>query len=824
MFGRYRLDGLIGRGGMGEVFRAFDTDKQREVAIKRLPPRLTADPEFEARFRAESSLAARLNEPHIVPIHDYGEIDGRLYIDMRLVEGEDLASLLASGGPLPADRAVDVVAQVAAALDVAHAQDLVHRDIKPSNILAGTDAGFVYVADFGIARVMSSGSTSLTATGATVGSMEYMAPERFADGYGDHRVDVYALGCVLFEALTGRKPFDVVGLPAIINAHLNTPPPKPSELVPGLPPGLDAVVARAMAKNPDDRYPSAGALALAARAAAKGEPTPRAGSGAAVTAMTSTPNAEQAAAAPVTAMAELPRTPLAEAGAGAAAQPGVRRRGRGLLIAAVLLVVTVLAAGALVLGLSHRADAAEFRAEPVLTPGDNPFMPPAGSDRSGVAAPPRSGASFAGGTPGLYGGTLNNAACDRAQMIRFLEANPDKQAAWAQVQGIAAADVSGYIQRLTPALLRSDTAVTNHGFADGHATTVNSVLQAGTAVLVDGFGVPRARCYCGNPLSPSAGVEQPSYTGQTWGGFSPAGVTRVEPAPSPIDQFTLVDVATNQPFYRTPGTGGESDRLDTTGPVEPAPPASEAPTSAPPQPAQPQPAQPQPAPPPPPPVQPSAPDLVPTGITYNHSDLTAGTRIHFDSGVRNVGDAGTGNFNIKWLVDGREVGAYGGHDGVPARATVMDGNSQFDWTFDSPGSHRVTFVVDADSFVADSDRANNSTTTTVTIEGKPETDHAPTITGTSTYVQGALVYARINFTDEDGDAQGFGFRGVNGAGWAPEQHPFSSPSYGKVSGNRVDYPFNSTCNETPRESDVQFYIYDSGGRKSKAVTVHLSCD
>src|SRR5581483_2446646 len=199
--------------------------------------------------------------------------------------------------------------------DVAHAQDLVHRDIKPSNILAGTDAGFVYVADFGIARVLSSGSTSLTATGATVGSMEYMAPERFADGHGDHRVDVYALGCVLFELLTGRKPFEVVGLPAIINAHLNTPPPKPSGLVPGLPADLDVVVARAMAKNPDDRYPSAGALAAAARAAAKGERLPEsdvvAGSGAAVTAIA--PTLGPTPAAPnvsVTAMSDVPAVPV----------------------------------------------------------------------------------------------------------------------------------------------------------------------------------------------------------------------------------------------------------------------------------------------------------------------------------------------------------------------------------------------------------------------------------------------------------------------------------------------------------------------------------
>ncbi|MGE0299068.1 MAG: serine/threonine-protein kinase, partial [Pseudonocardia sp.] len=155
-FGPYRIESLIGRGGMGEVHRAFDTRRDRIVALKRLPTALAQDEDFRARFRKEASVAARLHEPHIVPIHDFGEIDGVLFIDMRLVEGEDLAALLKRQGALPPGRAVNIVAQVAAALDVAHEQGLVHRDIKPANILvtpASTGADeFVYVADFGIAR------------------------------------------------------------------------------------------------------------------------------------------------------------------------------------------------------------------------------------------------------------------------------------------------------------------------------------------------------------------------------------------------------------------------------------------------------------------------------------------------------------------------------------------------------------------------------------------------------------------------------------------------------------------------------------------------
>jgi len=187
-------------------------------------------------------------------------------------QGTDLAQLLAHHGPLSPERAVNVVTQVAAALDAAHTAGLAHRDIKPSNILVpnaenGSASEFVYVADFGLARLTTDGTPSLTMTGATVGSLGYMAPERFTGGHGDHRVDIYALGCLLFETLTGHGPFLAEGVPAMIHAHLNQPPPRSSQERPGLPAGLDTVIARAMAKNPDDRYSSAGALAAAAHAA-----------------------------------------------------------------------------------------------------------------------------------------------------------------------------------------------------------------------------------------------------------------------------------------------------------------------------------------------------------------------------------------------------------------------------------------------------------------------------------------------------------------------------------------------------------------------------
>ncbi len=170
------------------------------------------------------------------------------------------------------------------------------------------------------------------------------------------------------------------------------------------------------------------------------------------------------------------------------------------------LLVVALIASLIVLFGSAKVAASDIHMEPVGTPGTNgnPFMPPVGDDQRGVTPPPGTGGTFAGSTSGLYGGTLNNSTCDRQAMIKFLQAHPDKGAAWARVQGISQADLPVYISGLTPVLLRANTAVTNHGYDNGRATTLHSILQAGTAALVDKYGVPRARCYCGNPLTPAS--------------------------------------------------------------------------------------------------------------------------------------------------------------------------------------------------------------------------------------------------------------------------------------------------------------------------------
>ncbi|MCX6463563.1 MAG: serine/threonine-protein kinase, partial [Pseudonocardiales bacterium] len=272
MFGPYRMGSLLGSGGMGEVRRAYDTRRGREVALKRLHPSLAADQEFRARFQRESAVAARLNEPHVIPIHDYGEIDGQLFIDMRLVEGTDLAAVLDEGPP-PVERVLDVLSQVADALDAAHADGLVHRDVKPSNVLVvprGTRPGrdFVYLVDFGIAGVVD--SPGLTRTGTAVGTSAYMAPERFTGARWDHRVDVYALACVLYECFTGGRPYPAESVVGALYAHVNQPVPRVTAVRPDLPAALADVVARGMAKRPEERYPSAGALMTAAREAVLG--------------------------------------------------------------------------------------------------------------------------------------------------------------------------------------------------------------------------------------------------------------------------------------------------------------------------------------------------------------------------------------------------------------------------------------------------------------------------------------------------------------------------------------------------------------------------
>lgn len=264
-FGHYQLQELIGRGGMGEVYRAYDTKTDRVVALKVLPPQLAQDSVFQQRFRRESQAAAGVNDPHVVPIHGYGEIDGRLYLDMRLIEGRTLGALLSEADkPLDPAFAVQIIEQVASALDAAHQLGLIHRDVKPSNILLTRQQNFAYLIDFGLAR--TAGESGMTTAGSTLGTLAYMAPERFDGGFADARADTYALTCVLYECLTGARPYPADSLEQQIAGHMVSPAPKPSESNARLG-AFDEIIAKGMAKKPEKRYQTGAELAAAARRA-----------------------------------------------------------------------------------------------------------------------------------------------------------------------------------------------------------------------------------------------------------------------------------------------------------------------------------------------------------------------------------------------------------------------------------------------------------------------------------------------------------------------------------------------------------------------------
>src|SRR3954469_9194066 len=264
----YRIEALVGRGGMGVVYRAIQARLDRLVAIKVIAPELLGDEDVRKRFLAEARAAASVDHPNVIPVHDAGAQDGIAFIAMRYVPGDDLRSLVRRGGALDPREAAELVAQAAAALDAIHRSGFVHRDVKPANLLVDGNR-HVYLTDFGLAKAVLT-QTGGTRTGSWVGTLDYVAPEQVRGGRIDARADVYALGGVLHYALTGRVPFEHEGDEAKLWAQLSAPPPVPSALQRGLHGEFDMAVARAMAKAPDDRYPSAGDLGRAARAAVLG--------------------------------------------------------------------------------------------------------------------------------------------------------------------------------------------------------------------------------------------------------------------------------------------------------------------------------------------------------------------------------------------------------------------------------------------------------------------------------------------------------------------------------------------------------------------------
>jgi YVTN family beta-propeller protein len=404
VLGAYRIDAIAGQGGMGVVYRATQLGLDRVVALKVIAAEFAGNVDFRNRFKSEAQLAASIDHPNVVPIYETGEADGVLYLAMRYVEGTDLRSLVDEAQGLGAERAVRIIWQVAGALDAAHRRGLVHRDVKPPNVLIAAEGEeHAYLTDFGLTK-HAAASGGFTRTGVFVGTPDFAAPEQIRGEHADARADVYALGAVLFHALTGRQPFPRESELAKMYAHLNDPAPAASPLAPGVPAALDAVIGNAMAKDPDERYQSAGDLARAAWAALQGEVAP-----AQVGSVATGAAAQHEAMAPDT---PAPRTlapssggtppppstpaPVADGPSGPAGWP--RRRRIMLLVALPCLLVLALGTAALgaagVLGGSDdgdpRAATPTATATATATPTDEPAQVvatiPVGDGPDGIAA------------------------------------------------------------------------------------------------------------------------------------------------------------------------------------------------------------------------------------------------------------------------------------------------------------------------------------------------------------------------------------------------------------------------------------------------------
>ena len=275
----FRIDSLIGQGAVGSVYLAEDVQNSKPAALKLLGDELAQNERFRQRFLRESDLAASLDHPHVVRTLAAGEAeDGRLYLAMEYIDGSDLREVLRREGTLDPSRTLDIVGQIADALDAAHEAGLIHRDVKPGNVLVAERDGreHVYICDFGLARHVSSVS-SLTGDRGFVGTIDYVPPEQIAGGAIDGRADVYSLGCVLFECLAGARPFERESELSVVFAHLNEPPPRLSDFGSDLPRAFDDVFRAALAKSPDERYATCGKLVAAARAALRGEGSARPG-------------------------------------------------------------------------------------------------------------------------------------------------------------------------------------------------------------------------------------------------------------------------------------------------------------------------------------------------------------------------------------------------------------------------------------------------------------------------------------------------------------------------------------------------------------------
>ena len=336
--GGYRIESLLGRGGMAAVYLAEDGRLKRKVALKILSPELAADEAFRRRFVDESEQLASVDHPNIIPVYEAGQDDGHLFIAMRYVDSTDLRELIASDGHLSPERATSIVTQIAGALDAAHAKGLVHRDVKPANVLVAVGSGgdgsdHAYLSDFGLTK-RTQETSGLTKTGSFMGTIDYVAPEQISGKAVDGRTDQYALACVLFQCLTGRTPYPRDDDAAVLFSHLSEPAPPVTEADQDLPPAIDSVLAKGMAKEKDDRYANCLEFARAARAALLEGSGERTGE----------PPASASPGMPSASRTAVAAPPLVE-------EPSSKLRGRiAIVVVAVILVLGLVVGGLVLLG------------------------------------------------------------------------------------------------------------------------------------------------------------------------------------------------------------------------------------------------------------------------------------------------------------------------------------------------------------------------------------------------------------------------------------------------------------------------------------------
>ena len=380
VLGSYRIDGMAGQGGMGVVYRATQLGLDRAVALKVIAAEFAGNVDFRNRFKSEAQLAASIDHPNVVPIYETGEADGVLYLAMRYVEGTDLRSLVDESRGLGAERAVRIIWQIAGALDAAHRRGLVHRDVKPPNVLIAAEGEeHVYLTDFGLTK-HAAASAGFTRTGVFVGTPDFASPEQIRGEHADARADIYALGAMLFHALTGRPPFPRDSELAKMYAHLNDPAPAASPLAQGVPPALDVVIGTAMAKAPEERYASAGDLARAAWAALQGEVAPApvgsVATGEAARQEPSPPDTPAPRTLPPDSLASGATAPPAHTPPPVAHGPAGWPRRRRIALLVALPFVLLLALGTAALGAAGVFDGDEKREPPPPTATPTPTPTP----------------------------------------------------------------------------------------------------------------------------------------------------------------------------------------------------------------------------------------------------------------------------------------------------------------------------------------------------------------------------------------------------------------------------------------------------------------